>query len=353
MTRDGVFNISSASVVKLVLIPFFFFILFQLRGLLFVVLTAVVFASAVEPMARWFISFRIPRLVAVLIIYIAFASLFVFSFYALFVPVLNETSGLLSTLSEYVATSSGDSSVSSFLSSNPAVQQLSTSFSLQEVAYQINLLISNISGGLFATVSIVSGGLLSFLLIIVLSFYLAVQENGIPVFLTLISPIHQRGYVINLWHRAEHKIGLWMQGQLILVILVAILVYLGLTLLGVENALLLALLAGIFEIIPIFGPILSAIPAIVIGFSGGGVSLALLVLGLYVIIQQFENHLIYPLVVKKVVGVPSTVVILALVAGAQLAGFLGMLLSVPLAAIMMEFLTDVQKGNIPQEGKEL
>ena len=68
-----------------------------------------------------------------------------------------------------------------------------------------------------------------------------------------------------------------------------------------------------------------------------------MVIGLYVIIQQFENHLIYPLVVRKVVGVPPLLVILALIVGGQLAGFLGILISVPVAAAIVEFTDDIQR----------
>lgn len=193
------------------------------------------------------------------------------------------------------------------------------------------------------------GGFLSFVLIIVLSFYLAVQDHGIANFLSVITPIKNRPYILDLWKRSEEKIGLWMQGQLLLVVIVAVLVYLGLTLVGVKHALPLAVLAGLFEIIPVFGPILASIPALALSFIDGGTSTALLVGGLYFIIQQFENQLIYPLVVKKVVGLPPVVVIIALVAGGQLAGFLGIILSVPLAAIGMEILNDYQKENVAKK----
>ena len=113
---------------------------------------------------------------------------------------------------------------------------------------------------------------------------------------------------------------------------------------GVEYALALAVLAGLFELIPLFGPILAAIPAIALAFLADGPTTALIVLAFYIVIQQFENQLIYPLVVKKVVGVPAIIVIVALIAGGTLAGFFGMLLSVPIAAILMELFTDMQKG---------
>jgi predicted PurR-regulated permease PerM len=102
-------------------------------------------------------------------------------------------------------------------------------------------------------------------------------------------------------------------------------------------------MAASLEIIPLFGPILAAIPAIAVAFGVGGWTLAFMVVGLYIIIQQFENHLLYPLVVNKVVGVPAIIVILALIVGAELAGLLGALLSVPLSAILMEFVHDAKR----------
>jgi predicted PurR-regulated permease PerM len=134
-----------------------------------------------------------------------------------------------------------------------------------------------------------------------------------------------------------------MQGQLLLSLIVAVLVYLGLTILGVPYAFLLAIGAGVLELIPVFGSILAAIPAIAIAFVNGGTTLLLLVAGLYLIVNQFQSNLIYPLVVKKVVGVPPLLVILSLIIGMQLAGFLGIILSVPVAAALQEFVTDVQK----------
>lgn len=139
-----------------------------------------------------------------------------------------------------------------------------------------------------------------------------------------------------------------MQGQLILGVLIAVLVYLSLTILQVPHALVLAVIAGIFEIIPVFGPILAAIPAVIIAFVSGGPLFGLVVAGIYILIQQFENHLIYPQVVTRVVGVPPLLVILALIVGANLAGFLGIILSVPVAAMLQEFVSDIEAGRLPK-----
>ena len=142
-----------------------------------------------------------------------------------------------------------------------------------------------------------------------------------------------------------------MKVKLLFGIIIGILVYLGLTILDIPNAFLLAILAALFEIIPVFGPILSAIPGILVALSLGGVTKGLLVAGFYIIVQQFENHLIYPLVVRKIVGVPPILVILAIIVGAKLAGFLGILLSVPLATALVEYLDDFQKDKIARLAK--
>ena len=116
-----------------------------------------------------------------------------------------------------------------------------------------------------------------------------------------------------------------------------------LSILGIPHALVLALFAGIFEIIPVFGPIISSIPAILVAFTNVGVGTGILLIGLYVLIYQFESQLFYPLVVKKIVGISPIVVIIALIIGAKLAGVLGAILAVPLSAALMEYIKDIEK----------
>jgi predicted PurR-regulated permease PerM len=210
---------------------------------------------------------------------------------------------------------------------------------------------AGVFGNAFTAIASIFGGVFSFILIIVFSFYFAVIETGVEDFLEVVSPRRHKAYILDLWRRSRQKIGLWMQGQLILAVLMGVLLYLGLSILGVPHALLLAVIAALFEIIPVFGPILAAVPAVGIAFVDGGVTLGLLTIALYVIAQQFENHLIYPLVVTRVVGVPPLLVILALIIGAQLAGFLGILLSVPVAATIQELAKDIRERRIFAESE--
>jgi predicted PurR-regulated permease PerM len=205
--------------------------------------------------------------------------------------------------------------------------------------------IGDSTGGALTTLSAIFGGIASFVLIIVFAIYFSVQETGVDDFLRVVTPVKHQVYVLNLWKRSQDKIGKWMQGQIVLALIVGVLLYLGLTILGVPYALLLAVLAGLFELIPIFGQFIAAVPAVLIAFANGGITEALLVVGLYLVVQQFEAHLIYPIVVKKVVGIPPLLVILALLVGYKLLGFLGVLISVPIAGAIQELVSDINQAK--------
>lgn len=341
-------NIGFGSIVKVVAVLLLLAALFFLKHLVLVLLMSIVLASAIEPSTQWLLRRRVPRLFAVILIYLIILACLVGIIFFLVLPLLSESSDFLKNFPTYFNASTLISGINNneFLASQPIVAGLTGSLGIEQAISQINAVISSISSSAFSTVTTVFGGILSFILIVILSFYLAVEEDGVGKFLKAISPLKHERYVVSLWKRSQRKIGLWMQGQLVLAVIIGMLVYLGLLIIGVPNALLLATLAAAFEIIPLFGPILASIPAIMIAFVSGGFPLALVVLGLYIIIHQFENQLIYPLVVKKVVGVSPIVSIVALVAGWELAGFFGVILSVPIAATIIEFFDDFEKDKI-------
>ena len=346
--KEQFINISAGAIVKTIVIILIFAVLFLLKSLVLVLLMSIVIASAIEPGTVWLLRRGVPRLFAVILIYLLILICLVGTVFFLLLPLLSESSDFLTNFPTYFnATTVFDTlSSNSFLSSQPIVEGLKNSVNLEQVVGQLNTLIASISSNAFGTITTIFGGLLSLFLMTVLSFYLAVEEDGVGKVLKAISPLKHEKYVIILWKKSQRKIGLWMQGQLVLAVIIGMLVYLGLLIVGMPNALLLATLAAAFEIIPLFGPILASIPAIMIAFVSGGFPLALLVIGLYIIIHQFENQLIYPLVVKKVVGLPPIASIVALVAGFQLAGFFGLILAVPIAAVIIEFFNDLERDKI-------
>ncbi|MBL7155340.1 MAG: AI-2E family transporter, partial [Candidatus Portnoybacteria bacterium] len=178
-----------------------------------------------------------------------------------------------------------------------------------------------------------------------ISFYLAVQEKGAKRFLVSLTPNEHQSYLADLIERIESKIGGWLRGQLLLMFIIGCLTYIGLYFLGVKYALTLALVAALLEIIPYIGPILAAIPAVILAFFQSPF-LALLVILLYIVIQQLENYIIVPQVMKRAVGLNPVVIIIVMLIGAKLAGLLGIILAVPVTAAAAEFLKDLQKREI-------
>ncbi|HRY30883.1 MAG TPA: AI-2E family transporter [Candidatus Paceibacterota bacterium] len=339
-------TISTATIFRFIFVILLFWFLFVIRDLILVLLGSIVIASAVEPGTRWLERKRIPRPLAVLLIYFCVILIFAALFY-FFVPVLiQDVNDVLVSLPDYLNSLVSSAGRFTGFGDFPEINNFLASLSGGQMGTLISRIASGLSGatiGLISAASTVFGGILSFLLILVMSFYLAVQEDGVANFLRIVVPSNHEKYVTDLWKRSQKKIGLWMQGQLMLGVLIGVLTYLGLSVLGIENALFLALVAAVFELIPIFGPILAAIPAVLFAVAQGGITAGLLVTGLYLIVQQFESQLIHPLVVKKIVGIPALIAIIALIIGAQVAGFLGIILAVPAAAAVMEYISDLEK----------
>lgn len=345
--KDTVISITAGTIVKGLAILLGAWVLWLLRDLVMIIVTSVILASSIEPGIKFLSRFRIHRIPAVLLTYVATAGIFFSLILAFVPPIVNEASDITQKLPSMVQSIDknilGDKNILTNAFWGPKTTGGSpTNTGLEDLFGRI----SGVSGGsqnVFGAVGAIFGGVFSFVLIVVLSFYLAVQERGIENFLRIIMPFSNEEYAINLWERSKAKIGKWMQGQLLLGVLIFVLVYLGLTIFGVPYAMSLALLAGVLEIIPVFGPVLSAIPGVIIAFTVGGATLAAIVAGFYLLVQQFESHLIYPLVVRKVVGVPPILVILALIIGVELGGFLGVLISVPVAAALMELVEDIER----------
>lgn len=343
MNQESI-HISSGTIVRTILILLGFYLAYILRDILLVVLTAVTITAAIEPANRFFIRRKFPRALSVIIVFLILGMV-VFGLLYFFLPsFISDTLSLLNTLPKYVDNADlwnplKDSSLNSVF---PA-------FSIRGMISSFAAILSDVTGGIFTTVSGIFGGVISFVLIIVLSFYLSVQEDGVGNFLRIIVPDKHEKYILDLWRRSEIKIGLWLQGQLLLGVIIGLLTFLGLSVIGMKSALLLAVLAAVLELIPIFGIILALVPALAIAITDGGVTLGILVLGLYIIVQQFEAHLIYPLVVRKIVGIPPILVILTLLVGLKLAGFIGVILSVPVAAVIVEILNDIEKKKFAKQ----
>jgi len=341
MKPDSVISISTGTFIRAIIVGALAYALWMLRDIVLLVLTAIVIASAIEPGVASLVRQRLPRVMAVLLMYaIVFGSIFAI-FYFFLPPILTDAEGLFAQIPQYLG------SLNLSISSLPTTHSAITNQAQSAISTLLNFrsIFSGSSQGAFRLLSGIFGGIFSFALVVVLSFYFAMQETGVEDFLRVILPTQKEEYAVSLWLRAKAKIGLWMQGQMLSSLIGGVFAYLILLIWGIPFAFLLAIITAMLMLIPIFGSILSAIPPIILAYSTGGFSLALIIAGFYLVINQFEAHIIHPLVVNKVVGIPPLLVILALLVGGELAGFLGVVLAIPAAAALREFISDFDKGK--------
>lgn len=343
MHRDIRVSITPGTVFAALVIITGAYLFWLLRDLVLLVLTAIVIASAIEPGVAFFIRYRFPRFLSALLVYVlVFGSAFSL-IYFFFPPIISDAASFLSSAPRYFDTVNAPASFSTIADATSLIGTQEGIRSFVQTLLSFQSVFTTSSNGVLQLITTFFGGIFSLLLVIVLSFYFALQDTGVDDFLRLVMPVKYEAYSVDLWRRSQKKIGLWMQGQLLLSVIVGILVYLGLLIIGIPYALLLAVFTAAAEIIPVFGSLITGAVAILVGYSDGGVALAAIVAGLYVVVNQFESNLIYPLIVKKIVGIPPLLVIVALIAGYTLAGFLGVLLSVPIAAVILELMTDFDK----------
>lgn len=322
--------ISTKTILKVAIIAVGFILVYVLRNVLIALFIAIVIASALDPIVDRLQKKRVPRWLSVLVILIIILGIIGLVIFLMIPPVKNQIDQLTSNI--------------------PVV--LDQFQNLKELAIRYNIIdnsqgllqavgnwLGNTAGSAFSQISGALGGIITIITIVVLSAYLVSQEKGVKRFVKAVSPAKYRPYIMYLTDRVQSKMGAWLRGQLLLMIIVGGLTYLGLWLMGVDYALLLAIIAGLLEIIPIIGIPIAIIPALIIAFTQSPI-LALFVLILYIVIQQVENHVLVPRIMHKAVGLNPVFVILALLVGYELGGILGVVLSVPAATAVAVFVRD-------------
>lgn len=176
-------------------------------------------------------------------------------------------------------------------------------------------------------------GVGEFLMALVMGYYWLTARERTLVLLLALSPVRSRSKVQATWNDIERTLASWLRGQVILMLVVGITAYVGLTLLNVPFALPLAVIAGLLELVPYLGPVLGATPAIIIAF-GESPELGLAVAVLYLAIQQIEGHFLVPRVMERELGLHPLLVLVAIIAGASLNGVVGALLAIPVVGAL-------------------
>lgn len=335
-------EISYRTIFTLLGIALAIYAAWQVRGFIMVLLTSVVIAAFIESGTRALGRIHIPRVVSVIVMYMIGLGLLVGILYILVPIFMKEVLELIDLFPSYSKAGTALQPVADVITSASSAKDLILS---SDPFTTISSLWNKFSApGFMQYAGGVFGGLFNAFLIFVFSFYLAITDRGIDMFLRAVTPIEYEGRVIGLWHRTEHQIRQWFKGQVLIAAIVSILLYVGLVLIGAPYALLLALVSFIFEFIP-FGIILAIIPAVLLAVLGGGWGFGLLVLGLYFVVQQLENYVFQPLITRRATGIPSIIVLIAVLVGVKLMGVYGLFLSIPIAVFVRELIADRERAK--------
>jgi len=329
-------NISTSTIFRVIIILLGFIFLYLIRDILLLVFIAIVIAAAINGPVSWLQTRRVPRLLGVIFVYLFLLLVLALMTTLIFPPLAEQIKQLATYFPDFLSKSG--------IGLRQWWFDYSAGANFQDILGQLSEKITQATRGVFSTIIDLFGGIFSAFVVLVISFYLTLQEKGIKKFLVSLTPSEHQYYLSDLIERIQVKIGSWLRAQVLLMAIIGLLTFLGLYFLGIKYALTLGLLAGLLEIIPYLGPILAAIPAVILGFFQSP-WLALLVAVLYIVIQQLENYIIVPQVMKRSVGLNPIVIIIVMLIGAKLAGILGIILSVPLTASLAEFFRSLKEAE--------
>lgn len=347
-SQQFVFSISNVTKVVLVAILLIIFkdFLSEISDIIILFLVSLLFAAALDPTVDKLETYKIPRGVSaagILLLLIGVFVLFIYSMVPLISDQLSDLGGRIGIFFETL--SSGNLNVPDFF--QPVVNELSAelegvnfSATIQNQLLNYSRELSGLAGNFLETLISISSGLSNFLFVLVLTYFMTVDEEEIDGFILRISPNKYGAYITSKINSIKQKVGDWLRGQIILMVVVGAFTYIGLLLLGTDYAFTLALVAGVTELIPVIGPWIGLLAAIPVAINQGG-SMLLWVTILYFIIQRLENNLFVPVIMKKATGLSSIVVILAMLIGNKFLGFVGIIISIPLTAILSIFLEDI------------
>ena len=303
-------EISHRTIIFTVLFLALLWVVFQVREIILMLFVSLILMSAFNPAVDWMEKLRLPRGLAILIVYI-FVWTAVGLIVAGIVPALiDQTSRLIHLIHSAIT------QVELFNANQQAITQ--------QLLSQIGTLPENLlkfTVGLF-------GNLLAVLTTLVMTFYLLLERKHLNKYLSSIWGGDKSVQISKTVNEIERRLGSWVRGELVLMLAVGTLTYIGLLILGVDIALPLAILAGILEIVPNIGPTISAVPAVLVALTIHPLT-ALATASLYFLVQLAENNLLVPKIMQKAVGVNPLISILGLMIGFRLAGPAGAILAIP------------------------
>ena len=342
-------DISIRTILKIVLLALILLFIYLIKNVVYIFVVSIIFASILIPLIDYLENKKIPRTLSVVVIYVGFLSLIGLAFYLVIPIVASQVSGVAANLGIFF--NKFYNILSSWFGFQSKDLASYTQSSLESLSGQLSSLTSNIYN---LTVRVVAG-VVTAIIIIVLAFYLTIEQNASSRLIRFFAPRNKQKKLVALIDKAQRRMGLWLGGQLIMSFIIFVLSFIAFLILRLPNAFTLALIMGILELIPYFGPLIGGAAAAFVAFSQS-LWLGIVVIIVIILIQQIENHVLMPNVMKKVTGLSPVIVILAILIGAELFGFIGVIIAIPitmaLSVILQEYFSMNDKGIVYKPKEE-
>lgn len=329
MDKNYTIEISSRTIVFAVFFVLLLRFLWLVQDVIFSLFIAFIIMSALKPHVSFLEKNKIPRFLAAFFVYFLFLTLFFSLFFLVLPPLVIESTQLFRVL---------PSILDQFA---PTIMSL---FNLDSVFQYL----PNIANQFVSIVRGIFSNAVFFISTLFFGFYFLLEENVIRKIVARFFSEEKAKTSSVVFDKAEKRLNSWFWGEITLMTVVGLMTYIGLSLIGIRYVLALSVLAGLLEVVPNLGPTLSSIPAIILGFSHSPI-IGLAVIAMYFIVQQLENNLVVPVVMKKAVGLNPIITLIALLIGGKLGGLLGVLLAIPITVFLETILIEIVNAPKPSD----
>jgi len=321
-------DISWGALWRILFFVIFVAVIYLGRQILLGLFLAIIISSGLDVVVDFLERHGIPRTLDVILIFLAAILLVIVVVYAVVPIAIMDLNTVFSGISK-----SAQNNIWFSLINIKSPQSISSFFN------KLSLQFFSTNASPLEFISGAVGGIGLAIAVIISSFYLTISRDGVERFIRAVIPADYEGLALRIYGRSRRKIGSWFRTQIVLSFLMGALVWGTLYILGVRHAFVLGILAAVFEIVPFVGPILSGAAAVLAALTTSAI-LALYTLIVFLALHQLEAHVFVPLFTRRAVGLHPVIVIISLLMGVEIGGFLGILIAVPTAAVFGEALDE-------------
>lgn len=330
-------EITTSTILKTIAIILGLWLAYYILDVIILLFVVVMLTVALEPIVTKITLWGVPKVLSIIIVFVVLIALFGLAIYIVIPPLVEQVQSLANNAPVYI---------NKFTDFSSGYSTQATQKILDTVSSSLGKYTEGIVG---ATIALF-GGIVSTLTVVVLTFYLLIEEKAIRKSLLSLVPLKNKARIADMSRRMGIKIGLWLRGQFSLMVLVGLMTTLAMQVIGAPYALAIGVTAGLLELVPLLGPIIAgALGAFIVFASGAPLWQVGALITIFIVVQQIENQILVPKIMQKAIGVSPVVVIIAILVGGRLLGVGGAVLAIPIVGIISVFAHEYLKNKKTEE----